>query len=84
VPLSDSDKSSIYSNPEVKSLLRDLGFIEELGEFMLDQGIKNKMKKIKKWLKKEIKKVKKMMLNNTDDEELIDGIVNDRINVEEM
>ena len=55
--ISETDKSKIFTNKEVKDLLEAWGFVEELGEFMLLSGFSNKMNKIKYWLKKAIKKV---------------------------
>lgn len=65
-------------------LLRDLGFIEEVGEYVLDSGIKNKMKKIKSWLRKGVKKVKEMMVDDMDEEELVEGLANDKIDIDEI
>jgi hypothetical protein len=84
VPIGDADKSKIYSAQEMQTLLANLGFVQEIGEYILDVGIKTKMAKVKKWLKKGINKVNQLSAEHMDEDKLIDDLVNDNINVDEI
>jgi len=68
----------------MKQLMTSLGFVEEIGEYMLDVGIQTKMKKIKKWISKGTKKVKELQANEQDEDELADNILNDKVNIDEI
>jgi hypothetical protein len=54
VPVTDKERSTIYSQPLIQEMLRKIGFVEEIGEYVLDSGITSKMSKIKKWMKRGI------------------------------
>lgn len=84
MPIGDADKSKIYSAQEMQTLLANLGFVQEIGEYILDVGIKTKMAKVKKWLKKGINKVNQLSAEHMDEDKLIDDLVNDNINVDEI
>lgn len=84
MPIGDADKSKIYSAQEMQTLLISLGFVQEIGEYILDVGIKTKMAKVKKWLKKGINKVNQLSAEHMDEDKLIDDLVNDNINVDEI
>lgn len=84
MPIGDADKSKIYSAQEMQTLLTSLGFVQEIGEYILDVGIKTKMAKVKKWLKKGINKVNQLSAEHMDEDKLIDDLVNDNINVDEI
>lgn len=84
MPIGDADKSKIYSAQEMQTLLASLGFVQEIGEYILDVGIKTKMAKVKKWLKKGINKVNQLSAEHMDEDKLIDDLVNDNINVDEI
>lgn len=54
VPVTEKERSTIYSQPLIQEMLKKIGFVEEIGEYMLDSGITSKISKIKKWMKRGI------------------------------
>lgn len=62
---------------DVKDLLQKLGFVEELGEYILDTNIPTKMKKIKRWFAKGINKVKELKNLDIDEDAELENIMNE-------
>ncbi|CAI2382058.1 unnamed protein product [Moneuplotes crassus] len=84
IPLTENEKTTIYSKPVVKNYVQEIGFVDEMGEYSMDIGSQPKIKKIIKWIKKGISKVKKLSSKPKDEDDVAEGLLNGEIDVDEV
>lgn len=86
IPITRDEKVKIYSNEQVKKFIMQIGFIEELEEYVIDAGSTKKFKKILKWVRKGSKKVEKLKgsIINKDNNKIAEGLLSGDINIDAM